>query len=433
MANSYYYTDGDGNSHTLYIAGTSTTVAAIRDTQRGDDNPIPKHTLERTGNPDATVYRFTTFQPREYSAQFLLYTSSSANLETAVGNWNQWHNPMLGEGELKRITAGGNTRVLDCIPDIPSWAKDGPFNRFVTQIYRAANPWWRSESQTTADDAFGAAITVANSGFEVGGTGGDFNGGAELDDGTSDDFTSWTETNDDGAGNKTEATATVQAGSAAAKLTWTNGLAQVAQAIVSIPAEIWHLSFYSQGDASVAGRFRVYDNTNAANIVATKETGVTAAAYAEVTEDFTIPTACVETELRFLNPSSAGVGYFDVVTITRTTVQIAVANAGTIPTWPVITITGVVDTPKFTNEDGDYISTDAVSVNADDTIVIDHRPGHQGIFSYVHGVGTGTPEARTDGSTFFTLPVGTSYVACTRDSGGADIEIAWYSYFGSLS
>lgn len=113
-------------------------------------------------------------------------------------------------------------------------------------------------------------------------------------------------------------------------------------------------------------------------------------------------------------------------------VNAACTNNGDIPAWPVITITGIVDTPKLQNSDGDYIEIDFTTANADDTLVIDCRPESMFAAYYVHGVGAAAYKPRTSASQFILLPTGTHNVTLTATAGTAAVSIHWHDCFGSL-
>ena len=435
MANSFYWVDSLANTRTLYIAGTSTTQFVLDGTEYGTGR-MGEPYLEATPNRLSNTYRSWLYKPREYGFEALLVAATAAALETAMTNWDAYHDSELGEGYVKRITVGGTTRCLDCIPLPVEWENEGPTVAKGKQGYIAANPWWRSESATTVNGTIRPSVTIANSGFETGGTGDDFDGGAEVDDGTSDDFTDWTETNNDVAGNKCEATATAQAGTYAVMLTYVDGESAIQSGnLTVVPGETLLLSFYSRGDASVAGQYQIYDVTNSADIQAKATTGVTAASYAEVTKSFTAPADCVLLYVKFYSPSGAGSAYVDAVSLTRTSAFLSCANAGHIDAWPVITITGVVATPVLTNSDGDSITVSKTTTNADDTITIDCRPWgtyRRYVYFRENGTGTITPLQCSSGSRFIALPTGTNNLTLQATSGSPTIAVVYYLYYRSL-
>jgi len=155
---------------------------------------------------------------------------------------------------------------------------------------------------------------VTNGGFEIGGTGDNFNGGAEVDDGTSDTFTGWTNVSvNDGAGDKIEATATKKTQSYAVKLTRTTQTTYMYQYISVTAGRVYKLSFWARGDGANAGEYRLYDVQNAAWIISTTSTGVSGATYTEVTVVFTVPSGCTQVSIHLRSTSVAGTAYFDCV------------------------------------------------------------------------------------------------------------------------
>ncbi len=168
MTISYFYVDGLAVSHTIYIAGTSTASFISRGSEQGHLRPPQKTFIEPTPSQMAQQFRAVIYEPRVYSFEVQLINTSAANLETALANWEDWHDALLGEGYIKRITAGGTTRCLDAIPiPMEGLTLEGYTARF-RQTYHAANPWWRTESQSTASGNFNGAtpvnISVANAG-----------------------------------------------------------------------------------------------------------------------------------------------------------------------------------------------------------------------------------------------------------------------------
>lgn len=168
----------------------------------------------------------------------------------------------------------------------------------------------------------GPELFTDNPSFETGGTGGDFDGGAEADDGTSDNFDDWEEYNvNDGNGDKIEATATSHDGTYAVKLTKTLAayvdISSPLAGITVTPGVLHKLSFYTRGDGSVEGYYGIYDCTNNAYIVLpTTSTGVAGTAYTEVVKYFTTPAGCIAIDLTFRG-YDAGIVYFDAVSLKR--------------------------------------------------------------------------------------------------------------------
>lgn len=164
--------------------------------------------------------------------------------------------------------------------------------------------------------------------FEVGGTGGDFNGGAEVDDGTSDTFdpvvgAAWTNVNvNDGNGDKVEATATKYAGNYAVMITKTLAAYVAVETPLSYvtvePGKLYKFTFYTRGDGAIAGYYYLYDRTNSAYIISIVSTGVTGAVYTLVENYFTAPAGCVAIDLSF-RVTDAGTVYFDSASIKKRT------------------------------------------------------------------------------------------------------------------
>ncbi len=161
MANSYYYVDGGGNTRTLYIAGTSTTTIVLRGSEYGYGWPETEPTVETTPNRLGHAYRAMAYAVREYGFKFHLIGTNAAGLDTLKGTWRGYHNTELGQGYVKRITAGGTTRCLDCIPLATEWEEDKGYTVTGDQKYLAAWPWWRTETASTANRALEGATPVA--------------------------------------------------------------------------------------------------------------------------------------------------------------------------------------------------------------------------------------------------------------------------------
>ena len=117
-----------------------------------------------------------------------------------------------------------------------------------------------------------------------------------------------------------------------------------------------------------------------------------------------------------------------------TPVNISCNNAGDWPSFPVITITGIVDTPVLTNSDGDSLTINAATVNADDVLTIYTEYDQVRIDYDEHGAGSPvnwTGYASVD-SVFWWLPVGTHNVTISASSGTAAVTIAWYNLYSGV-
>ena len=130
-------------------------------------------------------------------------------------------------------------------------------------------------------------------------------------------FLGWTEIPNSGA---VAATATAQSGVRAVVLT---AGASADTAIVQIQNELgaqdYEFSFWTRGDGTNAGRYRIlnlYDNTY---IVPMTSTGISGAVYTQVTIAFTTPGFCTGFQVEFHCPAAVGgAAYFDNVMLVET-------------------------------------------------------------------------------------------------------------------
>lgn len=153
---------------------------------------------------------------------------------------------------------------------------------------------------------------VLNPGFETGGTGGDFDGGAEADDGASDTFNSWTNQSvNDANGNKVEATTTVAAGSYAIKLSYGTGFCQARQDIVGLTAgQLLYSTFWTRGDGSQEGRYGI-ECPNGGALLVGGNTGVSGAVYTDLKALTAVRAGETSIRAYIRNPSGVGTAYFD--------------------------------------------------------------------------------------------------------------------------
>lgn len=143
-------------------------------------------------------------------------------------------------------------------------------------------------------------------------------------DGTSDAFDVWTEVNS--SGNLTEASTTKHGGDYAVKLTYGTAAAYVYHSYYVMPGQTYSVTFWTRGDGTKAGRIAPYTGTGTAiqftmdgsSYTGATSTGVTGTDYTMKTITFTVPAACTTVGIRLYSPVSAGVAYFDDVTITAT-------------------------------------------------------------------------------------------------------------------
>ena len=169
MANTFTYIDGNGSTHTYYAVDSAGCQYLVQpDPARW--KPGPQHFIEGTPNRLSNQYRATTYKEATYTVTLLINGTSGANRESLRGSWNDWHDIELGEGQVERVTHGGNTRRLDVIPSLPEYSADGNSQQtcIVQQEYVAAMPWWRDAAFTTASGTLTGAtagnVTCGNSG-----------------------------------------------------------------------------------------------------------------------------------------------------------------------------------------------------------------------------------------------------------------------------
>lgn len=93
----------------------------------------------------------------------------------------------------------------------------------------------------------------------------------------------------------------------------------VYQDFVVAPGQSYAVSFFTQGDGTNQGRYGFWDTTNGAWIKTFTATGVTAAAFAEVTDTLVVPATCSVARIYFAVPPTTGTAYFDDLTVTGIT------------------------------------------------------------------------------------------------------------------
>ncbi len=159
-----------------------------------------------------------------------------------------------------------------------------------------------------AYDGIGSSPTVdvlRNGDFESPGA-----GGADI-------WEWWTETASDGA--IADETTIVHGGGHAAKLTAGPSVnARIYETSIPVlPNASIVLTFWTRGDGANAGRFAVYDETNAVWLRSLTSTGVTGATYTQVAYNITVPAACYSLRLDFWCPAvNGGYAYFDDAVLT---------------------------------------------------------------------------------------------------------------------
>lgn len=265
-------------------------------------------------------------------------TSGNFHLGFNTGTSNYWSGRLDSIGFWKRtLTTAEKT-----------WLYNSGSGRLYTDIGIAGTggadlttslvSWWdlgeengtRFDSHGTnhLSEAWGGNIidaTTLNGGFETLGAGKTF--GSELissntdfetytgtqDDDVSDTFTGWSVFSPTGI---VDATATAQTGTNAVKITCgtetgTSG-ARITRTITVASSTRYRLTFYTRGDGTNAGRYRVFDATNSANIISIVSTGITGTTYTQIVADFFTPATCTSITIFFHAPAlDTAVAYFD--------------------------------------------------------------------------------------------------------------------------
>ena len=91
------------------------------------------------------------------------------------------------------------------------------------------------------------------------------------------------------------------------------------QSLALLAGVTYNESFWARGDGTYAGRYYVYDVTHAAYIIALTSTGVTAAAWSQITASFVVPAGCLSVYIGVMCPSTnAGIAWFDDVSVLDT-------------------------------------------------------------------------------------------------------------------
>jgi len=212
-----------------------------------------------------------------------------------------WNPPLLASDTFTRANgAMGTTETT------------GPEAQVVT-----ARTWTAigGDLQIVGNAAQGVAAQanpVLDPGFETGGTGGNFNGGAEIDDGASDTFT-----NHDisiyNALNLVEATATCHSGSVAVKMTASVGDASLIRSVGTVtPGALYWVGLWTRGDGVANGRWSIYDDTNNIMLAPTSATGITGVIYTRILRLVATPAGCVSLRISYYG-LVPGVSYVDDV------------------------------------------------------------------------------------------------------------------------
>ena len=140
---------------------------------------------------------------------------------------------------------------------------------------------------------------ISNGGFETAGTG------------DPDFWADWTEAA--GTGVLANETSLQYEGSDAAKIT-AGGTPDtwIYQLVTTVPNKQYRLRFWTRGDGTHGGRYRIRDVSNLVWITDMTDTGVTGATYTAVVREFTFPAECILARIYFYAPiTDGGIAYYD--------------------------------------------------------------------------------------------------------------------------
>ena len=179
---------------------------------------------------------------------------------------------------------------------------------------------WRDTAPGVLPTALGLlddTEKVLNGGFETAG-----GGGADI-------WANWNENAD--TGTLVNETTLVHSGADAAKMTAGDVVGNTyAWALITVtPGATHQLTFWTRGDGTNAGRYRLYDHTNSAEMSGgATTTGVTGTTYTEVSIPFTAPAGCVAVRVYGYAPgANGGIAYFDDVSVKAVKTRIHVPGA----------------------------------------------------------------------------------------------------------
>jgi hypothetical protein len=188
-----------------------------------------------------------------------------------------------------------------------------PFEFSITQAYVLEFGdqyirFYKDNAQIVED----TTPAVVNGGFETAG-----GGGADI-------WGTWVETAGDGV--IAAETTDPYWGTEAAKLTaGATANTEITQAsITTIASTKYYLTFWTKGDGTNAGRYSIYDVSNAAYIVTNVSTAVTGTGWTKYQVSFTTPASCIQIRIELECPAaSGGIAYFDQVSVDGYPVEVA--------------------------------------------------------------------------------------------------------------
>jgi len=127
-----------------------------------------EHIIEPLGARTMNLYRGTIATNRAYTVVVKLRVTPGTTLTELKADWDYWHGAFQGECVVERETETGTVLQLDAVAETPQWGEEGPTWAEVPQVYTAANPWWRQETEQNAsanyDDANPVNLACQNDG-----------------------------------------------------------------------------------------------------------------------------------------------------------------------------------------------------------------------------------------------------------------------------
>jgi len=119
-----------------------------------------EHVIEPLGARTMNIYRDTKATNRAYTVVMRLRATAGVTLTELKADWDYWHRVFGGERVVERETETGAVLQMDAVAETPAWGEDGPTGAEVTQVYTAANPWWREAGEQNASANYDGSNAV---------------------------------------------------------------------------------------------------------------------------------------------------------------------------------------------------------------------------------------------------------------------------------
>jgi len=170
----------------------------------------------------------------------------------------------------------------------------------------------------TVVDTYKTTELLTNGGFET-------CDGCTANDDADDNFGTWIESQSEG---KIDwRSDDVHGGSYSIKITRDTGATYLTQIFTVIPNKSYVLSFWTKGDGTNYGKYRIHDVTNSTDIQTEVSTGVTAATWTQVSRTFDTPSGCVQVRVYFVGSSVNGTSIlYDDVSVLPTSGLLSIAD-----------------------------------------------------------------------------------------------------------